>query len=419
MLEERRGQLDQSIAMFSEARRLAADGEDVGTELRAIYHLAVARTESGKPHAALPLLNEATELARRAGLTWSPSGVAVRGLHCAVHYALGSWDESERLAATFDIAVTTPLQAELSAMALHVEVGRGYHRRAADRLSWIRAMGEDLTFLNVVAECGADLACWQGDFDEARALVQASLDAYRPYGPNAGAAVIALCATGLAAEADRVEQARAVGAAAELDEARTVGRALLVQAQEAAVLDKGERAAVAIKAYLAKAEAEWTRLEGRSDSQAWQNAIDAYPYAFKYEVARCQWRLSEALLVAGDFQGARSAAESAHQTAYQLGAAPLQHAVEKLALRGGFQLSGAPSSPHSNFRLTPRELEVLSLLVQGRSNRQIAQQLFISGKTASVHVTRILAKLGVHSRLEAAALARELGLTPPRNEAQR
>jgi len=60
--------------------------------------------------------------------------------------------------------------------------------------------------------------------------------------------------------------------------------------------------------------------------------------------------------------------------------------------------------------LTPRELEVLRLLVEGRSNRQIAEQLFISGKTASVHVTNILAKLGVHSRLEAAARARELGL---------
>jgi DNA-binding CsgD family transcriptional regulator len=63
--------------------------------------------------------------------------------------------------------------------------------------------------------------------------------------------------------------------------------------------------------------------------------------------------------------------------------------------------------------LTPRELEVLGLLVAGKSNRQIAEALFISGKTASVHITNILAKLGVHSRLEAAAHARELGLDRP------
>jgi DNA-binding NarL/FixJ family response regulator len=62
------------------------------------------------------------------------------------------------------------------------------------------------------------------------------------------------------------------------------------------------------------------------------------------------------------------------------------------------------------------ELEVLQLLVEGRSNRQIAKQLFISGKTASVHVTNLLAKLGVHSRLEPAAVARRLGLEPAGRE---
>jgi DNA-binding NarL/FixJ family response regulator len=66
--------------------------------------------------------------------------------------------------------------------------------------------------------------------------------------------------------------------------------------------------------------------------------------------------------------------------------------------------------PRGDGGLTPRELEVLGLLVEGRSNRQIAEELFISGKTASVHVTRILAKLGVHSRRDAAVLARQLGL---------
>jgi DNA-binding NarL/FixJ family response regulator len=62
------------------------------------------------------------------------------------------------------------------------------------------------------------------------------------------------------------------------------------------------------------------------------------------------------------------------------------------------------------------ELEVLQLLVEGRSNRQIAEQLCISGKTASVHVTNLLAKLGVHSPLEAVAMARRLGLEPAGRE---
>jgi DNA-binding CsgD family transcriptional regulator/tetratricopeptide (TPR) repeat protein len=71
-----------------------------------------------------------------------------------------------------------------------------------------------------------------------------------------------------------------------------------------------------------------------------------------------------------------------------------------------------PATRANPANLTARELEVLALLVEGRSNRQIAEQLFISTKTASVHVTNLLAKLGVHSRLEAAATARRLGLEP-------
>jgi DNA-binding NarL/FixJ family response regulator len=103
------------------------------------------------------------------------------------------------------------------------------------------------------------------------------------------------------------------------------------------------------------------------------------------------------------------AAQAAHKTALRLGAEPLQTALELLARRGRLDLVGVPAE-RGLAGLTPRELEVLRLLVEGRSNRQIAEELFISGKTASVHVTNILAKLGVHSRLEAAATARRLGL---------
>jgi len=129
-----------------------------------------------------------------------------------------------------------------------------------------------------------------------------------------------------------------------------------------------------------------------------------------YEVARCRWRLAEALLGAGDREQATVAAQAAHQTAVRLGAEPLRGALEALARRGRIDLGAGVPAEQGLAGLTPREVEVLRLLVEGRSNRQIAEQLFISGKTASVHVTNILAKLGVHSRLEAAAIARRLGL---------
>jgi DNA-binding CsgD family transcriptional regulator len=100
----------------------------------------------------------------------------------------------------------------------------------------------------------------------------------------------------------------------------------------------------------------------------------------------------------------------------RLGARPLTAAVARKLRELGVR--GLPRGPRRATRanpanLTARELEVLRLLVEGRSNRQIAEQLFISGKTASVHVTNLMTKLGAHSRLEAAAMARRLGLEQP------
>ncbi len=65
-----------------------------------------------------------------------------------------------------------------------------------------------------------------------------------------------------------------------------------------------------------------------------------------------------------------------------------------------------------SFNLTPRERDVLRLLARGWTNRQIAEELYISPKTASVHVSNILGKLAVGGRGEAAALAHRLRLFP-------
>jgi DNA-binding CsgD family transcriptional regulator len=102
-----------------------------------------------------------------------------------------------------------------------------------------------------------------------------------------------------------------------------------------------------------------------------------------------------------------------------LGAAPLRREIELLAQRGRLRLEEpvnttaapkAPSSPATALGLTEREAEVLALVAEGRTNRQIGEALFITPKTASIHVSRILAKLGVAGRVEAAAIAHRLGL---------
>jgi DNA-binding NarL/FixJ family response regulator len=103
----------------------------------------------------------------------------------------------------------------------------------------------------------------------------------------------------------------------------------------------------------------------------------------------------------------------------RLGARPLDAEVKALARRARLVLAppasgAAPAAraptPAEQLGLTPREAEVLALVAAGHTNRQIAQELFISPKTASVHVSNLLAKLGVHTRVEAAAVAHRLGL---------
>jgi DNA-binding CsgD family transcriptional regulator len=91
--------------------------------------------------------------------------------------------------------------------------------------------------------------------------------------------------------------------------------------------------------------------------------------------------------------------------------------VQALARRGRLDLApptpaaaASPATPAAQLGLTPREAEVLALVAAGRSNRQIAQALFISPKTASVHISNLLAKLGVAGRVEAATIAHRLGL---------
>jgi DNA-binding NarL/FixJ family response regulator len=98
-----------------------------------------------------------------------------------------------------------------------------------------------------------------------------------------------------------------------------------------------------------------------------------------------------------------------------LGAEPLAARIRQLAQRGRLDLSGdgaqAARDPAAALNVTPREIDVLRLLADGRTNRQIGEALFISEKTASVHVTNLLRKLGVPNRVEAAAIAQRVGLS--------
>jgi DNA-binding CsgD family transcriptional regulator len=227
-----------------------------------------------------------------------------------------------------------------------------------------------------------------------------------------------LYALGLRIEADRAELARA----------RHHGEAILNDGTAAALLERLDHAAARpaahglpeLAAWQATALAERTRQQGPADPAAWATAVAAWERLGQpYRVAYAGFRQAEALLAAGDRGGAAAALRRAADITGRLGTRPLDTEIKALGRRARLDLAphaaatptaAGPPTPVAQLGLTPREAEVLALVAAGRSNRQIAQALFISPKTASVHVSNILAKLGVAGRVEAAAIAHRLGL---------
>ncbi|WP_433229529.1 helix-turn-helix transcriptional regulator [Actinomadura formosensis] len=158
-------------------------------------------------------------------------------------------------------------------------------------------------------------------------------------------------------------------------------------------------------------EAKLTGVYGAPDPDAWEKAAAAWTeLGNPYYRARALIRAAEAALTGGDHERAAAHLRVVAGTADALGAVPLAEHAADLLRRTRAPRRGDASAP---LGLTPREFEVLRLVAEGRSNRDIAEALFISVKTASVHVSNILGKLDVTSRGEAAATAHRLALFAP------
>jgi DNA-binding NarL/FixJ family response regulator len=181
-------------------------------------------------------------------------------------------------------------------------------------------------------------------------------------------------------------------------------------------LPKGRKLGPEGLAWQARLEAEAARLRWLTGVDApdedehialWQRSVEAFGYGDLVELTRSRARLATVLRAAGRTAEAAEVAELARSAARAMGAEPLLAEIRALGTTRAPLTAAAQGGPAT---LTARESEVLGLLVHGRSNREIARQLYISEKTVSVHVSNLLAKLGVRSRLEAAALARREGL---------
>ena len=226
-------------------------------------------------------------------------------------------------------------------------------------------------------------------------------------------------ALGVRVHADRAERARLKRAEDEVTEAIDAGQAYIEAVSEwRATYVDSEPLRPVVEAWLSVCKAETSRLEGQQDPVAWTAAAEGVErLGLPYMVAYCRWREAEAVLGSAGTAHMRSKALSAaFETASRLGARPLS-AKWRRWLRGPELPSMAPirtpwptADKSDVFGLTDASAKCLTLIAAGRTNRQIGTELFISVKTAGVHVSNILGKLGVTSRGEAGALAHRLGL---------
>jgi DNA-binding CsgD family transcriptional regulator len=171
------------------------------------------------------------------------------------------------------------------------------------------------------------------------------------------------------------------------------------------------------KAWLATGAGDLARARGRNDPKLWSKAAAEWDSLSRpFQAAIACWRAAEAYVETGDRAAAAERARDALRVARGLGSRWLSDEVTALAERARLETADGAASPSAResssdnghedpFGLTPRERQVLALLAEGATNRQIGAALFMAEKTASVHVSRILSKLGVRSRTQAAAVA--------------
>ncbi|KAA9158409.1 AAA family ATPase [Amycolatopsis acidicola] len=413
-LADNAADFEEARARLKEAESKAREADALNVELRAVCFLGFSYEDQGEIRKAIEVYERGIERAEQAGLIWSAYGLELRARHLLLCYFSGDWP-METATGSPARGVSSTLAARMSASWLPIVVARGRFAAAEKLLAELRPhwRGEPLTAL-ASGGAGAEMAYWQGDHakaikraQEAASFMSALDEGYLLSGIRLGALALA-SAVALAAEA------RIKGDEAALAGAVQVGREELERVRYAAEhgRPRAGRLGPEGRAWAARAEAMATGLEGAADPKLWAEAVEAFGYGAVYEEAFCRWQHAEALLAASETERAAEELGKAHEVAERLRALPLRDAIRELARRARIELPGVENEPRRDVvdPLTERERAVLERVALGRTNRQVGEELYISEKTVSVHLSRVMAKLGATRRAEAVAIAYDRGL---------
>ena len=364
--------------------------------LRGAFADALSVTEQGERHA------------RELGMEASFGRFLV--LNAATdEFLLGRWDSAgERLAAIGDADLEPWNAIARGQVAGALLLARGRLEEALAALEAARILCE-----RAPAECGpavyaglAELSLWRADPEHARSLVR---DGLRSIAEGDLLYAPALHAVGARVEAEAATRAAATGGprGAAVDAARE----LLAGSTGCSTAPRRRRRWRTAPPRTPR----WRGRRATGEAEAWAEAVAAWEaVGSPYGAAYARWRAAEAALAAGGSRsGAAELLQASHREAARLDAALLREEIEGLARRARIDLGGAApaagAAPLQELGLTERELEVLSLVGEGLTNRQIGERLFISPKTAGLHVSRILSKLNVSNRTQAAEVAHRAG----------
>src|SRR3954454_5725820 len=390
-----------AVETLREGVRLARDVEDRAVLCRSYANLVLVYEFTGHPAEAcaaalegLALLPEyGLELAVGAALACNAANMLIR----RGHYARCE----EVLAELLDGRVVQGqgLHLHLERAELQLRMGKPAEARLSLAAAAPLQEADEPAVIAAIAAATAELLAQEGDRDGCYRTVDEALEKLARTQDHVFRTE--LLVIGLRNEADRAGPVPGRGdpsAAARIDRlaAELDGMAEAVDAD------------VSQAAHRRTARSECARARGVADAEDWAATVSLWRAAEQpREVAYCLLREAECHVVGKRREKAATAASAARSIADRLGAAPILAEVDALLSRTRLSPAPAPRAPAEDrpYGLTDREFEVLALLGTGATNRQIARSLFISDRTVGVHVSRVLHKLQVANRAQAAAVA--------------